>query len=286
MRGLARFPGLHFSILDMRTDPVAQTVGSAYRSLGEGAFESTELTRGPWDAGHQHAGPPIALAARALTALAGGLGMTHVARLTANLLRPIPIGRLDVETATDYAGRNVAHLSARLINQGRELVRLTALAQREADGQLPVGSPARLPPPCTPHASGAVEFPHRTADDGYHRLMELRTAKGRLCHGPCAIWFRLRYPLVEGDEPGGLERVAVAADSGNGISAVLDFDRYSFVNADLTINLLRPARGEWICIEAESHIGPSSGGLTITRIYDETELIGASTQSLVVRPRA
>jgi hypothetical protein len=39
---------------------------SSYVPAGEGAWRSTALTRGPWDPSRQHAGPPIALAARAM----------------------------------------------------------------------------------------------------------------------------------------------------------------------------------------------------------------------------
>ncbi len=213
--------------------------------------------------------------------------MGHISRLTANLWRPVPIGPLAVETATDYAGRNIAHLSARLLAGEREVVHLTAVAQREAELTLPESLMRDSPPlaPVAPDASTPVVFPHRTGVTGYHDLVELRTAEGMLCRGPCAIWFRLRHPLVEHEPPGPLERVAVAADSGNGISAVLDFRRYTFVNADLTINLLRPARGEWICIDAETHIGPAGGGLTVARIFDAEGLIGRSSQSLFVRER-
>jgi hypothetical protein len=79
--------------------------------------------------------------------------------------------------------------------------------------------------------------------------------------------------------------VAVAADSGNGISAILDYRKYVFVNSDLTINLLRRPEGEWICIEAQTLLGPASGGLAEARIYDTQGLVGRSTQSLVLRPR-
>jgi len=103
--------------------------------------------------------------------------------------------------------------------------------------------------------------------------------------GPCAIWFRLRHPIVAGEAPLPAERVAVAADSGNGISAILDIRKFLFVNTDLTINLLRQARGEWVCIEARTLLGPDSSGLAEARIYDEQGLIGRSTQSLVVRLR-
>jgi hypothetical protein len=260
---------------------------SAYRLRPDGAFDSSELTRGPWDAGHQHAGPPIALAARSLAVAAQALGMRHVARLTANVWRPIPIVPLQLETATDYAGRNVAHLSARLVAGAREVARFTALAQREAEVQVPHALAGHPPPqaPARPDASPGIEFPHRTGVSGYHDLVEMRTAEGILCRGPCAIWFRLRHALVEGEAPSPLERVAVAADSGNGISAVLDFRHHTFVNSDLTINLLRPAQGDWVCIDARTFIGPAGGGLAEARIFDATGLIGRSTQSLLVRAR-
>jgi hypothetical protein len=260
---------------------------SAYRLQADGTFDSSELTRGPWDAAHQHAGPPIALVARALTQAAQSLGMGQMARLTASLWRPIPIAPLQIETAVDYSGRNVGHLSARLFSGGRELARFTAVAQREDPVQIPDALPGHPPPqaPATPESSPAIEFPYRRGAIGYHNLVELRTAAGTLCRGPCAIWFRLRHPLVQDETPSALERVAVAADSGNGISAVLDFDRYIFVNSDLTINLLRPARGEWICIDASTQIGPNGGGFATTRIFDAAGLIGRSIQSLFVRER-
>jgi hypothetical protein len=71
----------------------------------------------------------------------------------------------------------------------------------------------------------------------------------------------------------------------NGISAVLDFHRNIFVNSALTINLLRKAEGEWICIDARTLLGPNGGGLAEARIFDALGLIGRSTQSLVIRLR-
>jgi acyl-CoA thioesterase len=89
--------------------------------------------------------------------------------------------------------------------------------------------------------------------------------------------------LVVGEAPSPYQRVAVAADSGNGISAVLDYQRYSFVNSDLTINLLRRPQGEWICLDARTWLGPNGCGLAESALYDEHGLIGRATQSLAVR---
>ena len=260
---------------------------SAYVPSGDGSWRSTELTRGPWEHGHQHAGPPIALAARQIERAAAALGLTHVARLTANLLRPIPIAGVSVAVHCDYAGRNAAHFSAALVSEGKEVARFTALVQRETPVEVPEVLPGHPLPhaPRPPQDSPAAAFPFGQTLTGYPDLVECRVAEGKFFRGPCAIWFRLRHPLVEGEAPSPIERVAVAADSGNGISAILDFKRYLFVNSDLTINLLRVPRGEWICIQAQTLVGPASGGIAEARIYDVDGLIGRSTQSLAVRLR-
>jgi hypothetical protein len=253
-----------------------------------GGWRASELTRGPWDPGHQHAGPPSALVAREVLHAAAPLGLAHLARLTVNLLRPIPIGELQVAVATDYAGRNAAHFSASVTAEGKEIMRCTALVQRDVPLALPEGLAGHPLPkaPASPEDSPPGRFPfHSDERIGYSQLVETRVAAGHMFRGPCAIWFRLRHPIVEGEAPLPAERVAVAADSGNGISAILDFRKYVFVNSDLTINLLRRPVGEWICIEAQTLFGPGSGGLAESRIYDEEGLVGRGTQSLVVRAR-
>src|SRR5690606_22410828 len=96
---------------------------AAYIAHSQHEIEATALTRGPWDPNHQHAGPPIAMVCRAIEAVAAGQGLTHIGRLTCNLLRPLPIGRITVEVEADYAGRNAAHYSARIRGGGKELAR-------------------------------------------------------------------------------------------------------------------------------------------------------------------
>jgi hypothetical protein len=260
---------------------------SAYAALAGGAFRASALTRGPWHPDHQHAGPPIALACRAIESAAHRHGLGHIARLTANLVRPVPIADLEIDVTTDYAGRNAGHFAARLTAGGKDVALFTAVAQRENAGSLPDGLPGHpLPPaPQAPDESAPCRFPFAGKHIGYPDLIESRVARGRFFHGPCAVWFRLRHPLVEGEEPGTCQRVAVAADSGNGISAILDFARYSFVNLDLTINLLRRPIGEWICVDARTCLGPDGGGLAESALYDVRGLVGRATQSLAIRAR-
>jgi Thioesterase-like superfamily len=261
---------------------------SAFTALDDRTFRASLLTRGPWDPGHQHAGPPIALVCRAIERAAHVHGLTHLSRITANLLRPVPIDLLSLEIGTDYTGRNAGHFSARLFAQGKEVARFTALAQRENDLALPDELPGHPLPTAAqpPESSPPAVFPFASSRRiGYADLVETRLVHGRFFAGPCAAWFRLRHPLVHGESPSAYQRVAVAADSGNGISAVLDFSRYLFVNSDLTINLLRRPHGEWICLDARTHLGSAGCGLTESRLYDSNGLIGLATQSLAVRAR-
>jgi Thioesterase-like superfamily len=260
---------------------------SAFVPLSDGHYLATPLTRGPWDPKHQHAGPPIALVLGAIERAAAEQQMTHVARLTANLFRPIPIAELSIDVGVDYAGRNAAHLSARLCAEGKEVARFTALLQRAINQSVSAGLSGH-PLPLAPRAPGDLPpsgfaFEHRHV--GYFDLVETRVAAGKLFNGPSTVWFRLNHPIVAGEIPSVYQRVAVAADSGNGISAVLDLRHYVFVNSDLTINLLRCPRGEWVCLEARTLLGGEGSGLAESVLYDTDGVIGRATQSLFVRKR-
>jgi hypothetical protein len=224
---------------------------------------------------------------RAIESVAREHGLTHIGRLTANLLRPLPIAELEIEVVSDYAGRNTAHYSARLLGEGKELARFTALAQRECELTLPDDLDGHPLPkaPKTPADSTVQRMPFNRRLAGYADLVETRVASGAFFQGRCAAWFRLQRPLVDDEAPSGYQRVAVAADSGNGISSVLDLTRFIFVNADLTINLLRRPLGEWICVDARTLLAPNGCGLAESQLFDEVGLIGRATQSLAVRAR-
>jgi hypothetical protein len=259
----------------------------AFARSGPDAFRATELTRGPWDPSHQHAGPPAALVCHEIERAAAARGLTHVGRITVNLLRPVPIGDLQVHVSEGYVGRNVGHYAARLIAGGKDVALFTALVQREDDVPVPEGTAGHPLPnaPRPPADSEPATMPFARRHVGYGYLVETRVAEGRFFDGPCAAWFRLRHPLVECETPSPYQRVAVAADSGNGISAALDFGGYSFLNCDLTINLLRRPVGEWICLHARTELGGNGCGLAESALYDEAGLIGRATQSLAVRRR-
>ena len=260
---------------------------SAFVALGNNAFRATPLTRGPWDPRHQHAGPPIALVCGVIERAAAEHGLTHLARLTANLIRPVPIADLSVELTPDYIGRSVGHFSARLVADGKEVARFTAAVHNQTEIDFPAGLPGHPLPQLLPAPDDAppVHFPFDAKDVGYFKLMAMRLAGGGFFTAPSRTWFRLRYPLIDGETPSAAQRVAVAADSGNGISAVLDLRHWLFMNTDLSLHLLRQPQGEWIALDARTLLGPDGNGVAESALYDTHGLVGRATQSLVVRAR-
>jgi Thioesterase-like superfamily len=251
---------------------------------GPDRFRATELTRGPWDPGLQHAGPPAALLGRAVERHGDRAGL-QVARVTFEIVRPLPIAELAVATRTVRGGRSVELLEATLSAGEVEVMRATALRVRtDADLDLPAGLvPGRRLP--GPEAGRVMPFFPTGQDVGYHTAMEVRFVAGSFLElGPATAWMRMRHPLVPGEPPSPLCRVLIAADSGNGVSAMLDYQRWRFINPDLTVYLLRPPAGEWVALEAAT-TATAGVGLADTTLHDEQGPIGRATQALFVDRR-
>jgi len=249
-------------------------------------FAATELTRGPWRHDHQHGGPPAALLARALerrVADETGGAPFHPARMTVELVRPVPIAPLRIDTETVRAGRKVRTVAATCRAGGEVVATATLLAIRRAEIGVAVGHGA--PAPRSLAESGSYRFGFFTAAVGYHTAIEMRVADGEWGGGRMAVWMRLRVPVVPGEEPSPLQRVMVAADSGNGISAALDPARFTFVNPDLAVYLHRLLEGEWLCLAATTDVDPGGVGLAECALADQRGPIGRSLQTLVIAPR-
>ena len=99
--------------------------------------------------------------------------------------------------------------------------------------------------------------------------MEWRWVRGHFSEpGPATVWTRMRIPLVEGEEPTPTQRVLATADSGNGAGSALPLGSWLYVNTELTVHLLRPPVGEWVCLDSATEIGPTGGGLAVSRLSD------------------
>jgi hypothetical protein len=208
----------------------------------------------------------------------------RIARVTIDLMRPVPLKTLTLETEVLRQGRKIQLSAIRLRADGVLAVAATVLKVRLQAETLPPdvsGPPVELP-----SAAQSAEDPAQFSNSPFVRGMSLRAARGKFgVKGPGAIWYRIERPLVEGETVSQAVRAVVAADFCNGTSAALDFHDWTFLNADLTLNMAREPVGEWILLEAESWIGPDGAGLSMARLADERGHFGRCVQSLVIEKR-
>jgi hypothetical protein len=264
---------------------------SVFLADGE-CYIPTREAQGPWDPGALHGGAPAALLAQAFERHEPERGL-DIARMGFELLRPIPFAPLRIATRTVRAGRRVQEIAAELhadLDDGRQLIcRASALRVSrvpEELTELPAGALAEQRMP-GPDAGQAVRFALND-DDGASfaaSAMEMRWLDDPKALGPGRVWMRLRHPLVPGLKASPLARLAATADFGNGISASLPFDRFLFINADLSIHLQRQPRGEWIGMEARTLLHSGGTALSESVLHDLDGPVGRAFQVLVVQPR-
>jgi hypothetical protein len=248
-------------------------------------FRATELALGPWYPGALHGGAPAALIVHVLTGHPVAEGL-RLARVTYEFVRPVPLGELTVGVEVVRPGRRVTLLDAVLRDgEGTEVTRARALLVRPSDVSAP-GSGAPGPPFPGPEQGVRNDWEGRQRRGFATNAMEIRFVRGRFLQaGDATAWFRLRHPLVEGQTVQPLESVAAAGDFGNGIAAVLDWDKYVFINPDLTIYIERPPVDEWVALESQTRIEAGSAGVAESVLWDRRGRIGHAIQSLVVGPR-
>jgi hypothetical protein len=266
---------------------------SIFLSDGE-HFTPTELARGPWDPGSLHGGAPAALMTAAFERTEPGSEL-RIARLGFEFLRPIPLAPLTLSIQVLRAGRRVQELAGELHADDELIARASALRVQEVPAGLPQpataapgASAAQLDAPLPGPESGRAV---RLSLDGSvaagfgSTAMEMRWLSDPNALGPGRVWMRLRHPLLPGQPLTPLARLAASADFGNGVGAALPFDRFLFINADLTIHLHRPPLGEWMGLDARTLLHGGGTGMAESVLHDANGSLGRGFQSLVVQSR-
>jgi hypothetical protein len=260
--------------------------GAVFTPDGD-AFVPSGHARGPWDAGQMHGGAPIALLARALERLDTPVPM-RVARLAVEFGAPVPLVPVVPEARIVRGGKRLALAEAtlRAADGAQPILRARATLLRAGAVDLPPAPPE----PAVPGPDDGTPDAWRggTETEGFHlTAIELRVARGAgpSSTGPALGWFRLRLPLVAGEDPSPLMRVVAFADFGNGLSRTLEFGTHLFVNTDLTVHLHREPEGEWVALDARTDLDPAGIGQAVSVLRDTRGRIGVAAQSLFVDER-
>lgn len=245
---------------------------------------ATGFAAGPWNPGQQHGGAPSALIARAAERYPSATPM-RVTRMTIDLMRPVPVGTLDIVVEPLREGRKIQLLQVRLLADGKEVVRGSVLKLREEAQALPdgIGAP---PLDLTPPDEDAPPVRSLGVAQGFGSGMSAVIARGAWREpGPAAVWFRADRTIVAGEETSSLMRAALTADFCNGVSAVVDFQAWTYINADLSISFARQPVGRWILLDAETWVGDSGGAIACARLADRQGYFGRAVQSVLLERR-
>lgn len=257
-------------------------------STGDGyeRYLATESTVSVWAHTMQHGAPPSALLARAVEQCAPREG-ARVARLTMEILGPIPVSELHVRAWVERPGKRIELVAAELAApqpDGTRRVVAKASAWRIATGDTTGVALAADPPlPPVPEVGEIGWTLPAGWDIGYVKTVDIRGLPESA--GARHVWVRSRSAVVEGEAVTPLVRVLSVADIANGIGAQLDPTHWTFLNTDLTVDLYRLPVSEWIGLSVATSIGPDGVGMCSTVLHDEQGALGRALQILEVRAR-
>lgn len=275
------------------TEPMTGTASATDGAHPPALFERdgdlvvpTVLARGPWRPDALHGGAVAALLASALDVP----GRTPV-RVTFDLLRAVPYAPLRLVVTTPVGGERVVRQTVSLLSGDVEVARAQALAIRHVDLELPS---QRVPP--DPFAEVPVPDLTQTRPKVADMVgwtcfdsdaISARSLSVEFPDNAMGIYVKLLVPVIAGQPTCSVSRAAAAADyASSSLAGRMNFDSWSFMNADLTLHLSRIPADEWIGLAGTAVIDPNGSGLSVAQLFDPNGLLGQSIQSLVVEARS
>jgi hypothetical protein len=262
---------------------VAREPAAILRREGDRLVPSI-LAQGPWNPNHLHGGPICGVLARAVEACESPVPM-RVARMTVEMTRAVPIEPFEVRAEVTRAGKRIQQIDARIEAGGQTLARATALrmrvGKRGRDAAVPLDEPVpeRKPGPPT-DAPRMLQYA-----PGFIRSLDFLRTRVPERGSDGVVWARMRVPLVEGEAPTPLVRLATICDFASGAGNALDFTRFTSINPDLSLHVLREPRGEWIGIRANSRIEADGIGHSHATLFDDEGPVARALVSLLVERR-
>jgi acyl-CoA thioesterase len=233
------------------------------------------LTNGPW--GQTMGGQVVGgLLGWALDSY--GDADMQPARLTVDLLRPVLIEPVSIETIIQREGRRMKLVDAGLLQNGRVVARASALFLRrseEPDGEV-WSAPVIMPP--------APDNPHGLEPDTPFLIWTYCAGTDTSSVGNPAneweqataqkfAWVKLSRPMVAGHPLTPFTRAAFAGDI---VSSVTHWGTAGlrYINADYTVAVSRLPEDEYIGLAAQAHYGNNGVAGGTATLFDRRGPIG------------
>lgn len=242
---------------------------------------------GPWNPDHQHGGAVSALLTRSLERIESPSPM-RLARITIDMFRGVPLTPLRVETRIVRGGRRIQSIEANLYDQDTLVARATGLRIRNNDSVSELEALPKLDPEVGPPPAIVPEFEMRSGlgeIPPFVRAVDLVPGQARECGEVATTWTRLRCQIVEGEETSPIVRLAALVDFASGTGNAMDYSKYSSINPDLSIQILREPRSEWIALRGVTFRSGDGVGQSHSTVHDREGMIARAGACLLLDRR-
>jgi hypothetical protein len=245
-------------------------------------FTATQYSRGPWAEDACHGGPPTALMVRALELLDP---QKQLARITNDIIRPIPTTGFTVEAEIWRQGRSVTSAAVRIRVGDKIHAQGTGVLLRESptpDGLRTADVPIPIFKEARDGTFPVEDIPHGMPSFG--SAVEVKYAPGsdNGSGGPTTMWMRTTVPILEHEDPSGFQMISPLSDCANGVSPNQPFTEITALNPDLTVVFHREPRGDWFAMDSVTHAHSNGIGATESRLFDVDGPVGVTAQTILV----
>ncbi|RRO12756.1 thioesterase family protein [Saccharopolyspora rhizosphaerae] len=251
---------------------------SLFRVEGD-FFVPNEAAGNPW--GELTAGGPVAGLIAHAVEQANDDPDLFVARLTVDLMRPVPRVPLTVDVRPLRTGKRLQVVQAGLHIDGKLHTNATAHLLRRSD--LDGSGPDAVVPFAGPEGleDRTLLPPELELRWGVHDLMQVRWIADQSATGTSRAWMRMPLPLLAGEPLSPLSHVAILADAISAASPVGELFG-PWINTDVSLHLHREMRGEWLGVEVQREVQPTGIGTAHALLYDAEGPLGTAQEAVMV----
>jgi hypothetical protein len=209
------------------------------------------------------------------------------ARLTVDLLRPVLLEPVQIQTSVQREGRRIKLVDGALAQNGITVARASALFLRRGEhpgGEVWSGA-VEMPPLPTISEGFPADMPFHIW--GYGATPEgspgISAGEWEQSHSQKFAWTRLFRPMVQGHPLTPFTRLAFVGDITSSLTH-WGTGGLRYINADYTVTASRLPDGEYIGLAAQSHYGTAGVATGSATLFDRHGPIGTSSALALAQP--